>query len=534
MRSFTRLLMRLLFFFTVSGMVLTFTGQGLAEEPQLLPAECVKYVNVNVSGGDHSGTSWTNADPDLQHAITNAAAGCEIWVAKGTYGPKGSSRLDSVFLKEGVSVYGGFSGNGTETNRTDRDWQTNVTTISGEKGSPHPVDNDNYYNVVWAYQITSAAILDGFTITGGYADDANYHYGGGIEIIQSSPTLSNLKIVENQAYFGGGIDFTQSSPALTNVSFWNNYTLSGGGSGGGAYVRDNSHPNLHHVQFYNNVSNSTANEGGGGGLYNDQTSGGLNLTDVLFQGNSAAHGGGGMYNYKVHANLIRVRFLFNHAAFGGGLLMDGEDYTHSQLVNVEFDGNEAISSGGKGGGLFNYQSSPLLINVFFAKNSAYYYGGGIGNYKSSPTLTNVSFSLNTAPNGAGIYNSENSHPIIHNSILWGDTTGEIYHDPGFAASTVTIAYSLVQGCNPGGTWNTALCGTSGGNNLTDADPNFEDPGNYDLHLTIGSPAINKGSNDYASVTPVDMDEGPRVQNGIVDLGPYELLFYPIYLPFMNH
>ncbi len=524
MISISRRFIRSIALVSMLAVVLSFTTHGVAEEPQNSPATCIIYVNVSVSGGNGSGSSWANATPDLQNAITNAAAGCEIWVAKGTYGPKGTSRLGGISLKQGVAVYGGFNGN--ETNRLDRNWQTNVTTISGEKGDPAN-DADNYYNVVWAFNVDSTTILDGFTITAGYADDTTYgyNYGGGLEIFHSSPTLSNLIITENLADYGGGIGFSYySSPVLTNVVITNNFTLSAGGLGAGVYVRNSSHPVLNEVKFYNNVANTD-----GGGLYNDQTSSGLTLTDVVFDGNTAYHGGGGMYNYKIHADLTRVKFLYNHAAFGGGLCIDS-DNTNTALINVEFGGNEATNTGGKGGGLYNYASNPTLTNVFFTQNSAYYFGGGIGNYASSPTLTNVSFSLNTAPNGAGIYNSEYSHPLIRNSILWGDSIGEIYHDPAFNPSTITISNSLVQGCNPGGTWNNTVCGASGGNNLVDADPKFTSPVGYDFHLKIGSPAINRGNNTFVSGITQDMDGKPRIQNGVVDLGPYELLFYPIYLP----
>jgi hypothetical protein len=47
---------------------------------------------------------------------------------------------------------------------------------------------------------------------------------------------------------------------------------------------------------------------------------------------------------------------------------------------------------------------------------------------------------------------------------------------------------------------------------------------------MDSPAINRGNNTYVSGIDQDMDGKPRIQNGIVDLGPYERLFYPAYLP----
>ena len=54
-------------------------------------------------------------------------------------------------------------------------------------------------------------------------------------------------------------------------------------------------------------------------MYNDQTSGVLNLTDVLFQGNTATHGGGGIGNYKSSPTLTNVSFSLNTAPNGAGI-----------------------------------------------------------------------------------------------------------------------------------------------------------------------------------------------------------------------
>jgi parallel beta-helix repeat protein len=64
------------------------------------------------------------------------------------------------------------------------------------------------------------------------------------------------------------------------------------------------------------------------------------------------------------------------------------------------------SSGAVGGGMYNYQSSPTLINCTFSANTASSNGGGMyNNYYSSPTLINCTFSANTASsNGGGMYN----------------------------------------------------------------------------------------------------------------------------------
>ena len=346
-------------------------------------------------------------------------------------------------------------------------------------------------------------------------------------MFHSNASLANLYIVENEATYGAGIDFNTSSPTLTDSTITNNYAT----TGGGIYVTASSSPTLSRVNFYNNAASgddTIVGSGDGGAIYHDQTAGSLTLTDVFIDGNTATHAGGGMYNLGAHAALTRVRINYNNADFGAGLIMEND--TGSTLLNVGFTGNEAAV---KGGGLYNYLSHPLLTNVLFSHNTAVFFGGGMGNYGSTPTLTNVTFSLNTAPQGGGIYNSQNSNPQVRNSILWNDSGGEIYHDPLFTPSTITIKSSLVQGCDPGGSWNTALCGSNNGDNTPAIDPRFENPTGYNFRLQVGSPAINRGNTALVSGVATDMDGHPRVQNGIVDLGPYETLSFRVYLPLLR-
>jgi hypothetical protein len=486
------------------------------------PTTCIIYVNINAPSGGN-GSSWAAANPSLIDAILAAAANCEIWVAKGTYLPKGSSRLGSFFLIDNLAIYGGFAG--TETSRSQRNWAVNVTTLSGDIFVPGN-SSDNSYNVVYSNYNQASAVLDGFTITGGNANStaSGYIYGGGIESIHSSATLANLNIVQNQATYGGGFDCNGGSPSLTNSTFDSNRAE----YGAGFYSFNACQPTLSHVAFYNNAASSVGSDGGdGGALYADQTSGTLALSDALIIGNAATHAGGGLYDFKARANLARVRFEFNFADFGAGLIIDTN--TSSTLVDSSFTGNQASS---KGGGLYLYGSSPTLTNVYFASNTAVSAGGGLGGYTSSPILTNVTFYGNSALYGGGIYNSQASHPQVRNSILWADTGGEVFLDPSpnFTASTITLTYSLAQGCNPGGVWNTAQCGPDGGHNLVDADPRFVSPAGENFRLQYPSPAVNTGSNAFVAGVPSDKDGRPRIRSGIVDLGPYERQFVQVFLP----
>jgi len=180
-----------------------------------------RYVKYNASGSN-DGTSWTNAYTDLQSALTPAASGVQIWVAAGTYKPgSGSPTRSSKFdIPSGVLVYGGFAG--TESNLADRNWGVNVTILSGDIGTIG-VATDNVYHVVTSSGAT--ATLDGFTITGGYANGTGNTNGGAVYLGSGTLTIKNCTINSNYAGFSGGAIFVSSSStglSLTNCLFTTN------------------------------------------------------------------------------------------------------------------------------------------------------------------------------------------------------------------------------------------------------------------------------------------------------------------------
>jgi hypothetical protein len=97
-------------------------------------------------------------------------------------------------------------------------------------------------------------------------------------------------------------------------------------------------------------------------------------------------------------------------------------------------------------------------------------------------------------------------------------------------TSITFANNIFSGC-PGAppTGGTNICyfnsgdvsGSVGQNGNIAADPMFVDPAHDNYRLKPGSPCLNAGSFTYARPAELDLDGGPRVQDGRPDIGAYE-------------
>ncbi|MEK7254016.1 MAG: hypothetical protein AAB316_04675, partial [Bacteroidota bacterium] len=464
------------------------------------------YVNQAASGADN-GTSWADAFTDVQTAINNA---CDIfptpdvWVAAGTYlpyEPHGGvgDRYNTFYISCDVKIYGGFDG--SEASLSERDWEANVTTLSGDIGTPGN-NSDNVFHVVWIDHVSGIMTLDGFTVTGGKAEGGGTDFrGGGIYNNgagnggDSHPTIANCTITGNSAASGGGMfniaeNGGSASPSLANCTFTNN----NGGNGGG---------------FFNFGWNGVANP---------------TFTTCTFSGNNAGYGsqGGAVHNYAngggsaANPVFTNCSFLNNSINAGsGGAVFNNADEANG-IANPTFDNCSFIGNGGwnggAGGAVYNTSArnnfcfpggvaNPTFSNCLFSGNYTGNEGGAIRNYQancaaySNPTFTNCSFVGNYASVNGVMLNST-GFPIFKNCILWGNNSGIA---DNFGGST-TVTYSIVEG------------GYAGTGNLN-ADPLFVTaPGappssSGDLHLQAASPAIDAGT---ASGAPAnDLDDFPR-------------------------
>ncbi len=473
-----------IFFFFISLALLSFPGIG----------QTIHYVDIKATGSN-DGSSWPNAFTELQPALDAAAIGDEVWIASGTYLPTEApdevsmdDRDKSFHFDQDIKLYGGFAG--VETQLEERDTQTNIAILSGDFANDDVIigsggtlsisgNTENAYHVLITANLSSASIIDGFTIKRGNSNgiDSDLTYGGkefsrqkggGIYNIGSSPTISEIVFEENNSgVFAGGLMSEFSSSEINTCTFNRNNAFIGGGM---VLVDTSSSPHINHVTFKENRANT------GGGMVN---SGGMpNIDNSIFIGNSADNNGGAIWNTLTEASFNNLLFIQNTA--------------------------------NNGGAIYNSGSSPSIINTTIAKN--------------------------TAETGGGMYNksilSDHSFPNIQNTIIWSNSaTGSANSVFNESSSIPIYSYNLIEGSGGSGDlWNTEL-GTDNGNNL-DVDPLFIDTNDPDgtdnnlgteddgFALTICSPAINAGNND--GILEVDISGNSRRFNEEnVDIGAYE-------------
>jgi parallel beta-helix repeat protein len=239
---------------------------------------------------------------------------------------------------------------------------------------------------------------------------------------------------------------------------------------------------------------------GGGGMSNFD--GSPTIKNSLFKGNAAFADGGGMRNWGNTRPLIsHCIFTENMAAQEGGGMMNGPG-SKPVVTNCVFKEN---STGEDGGGMYVNESFPLVVNCVFTNNQANLTGGGMYTVNGSrPKVINCTFSRNKALKAGGSLSNLRGKPLLINCILWANSAPanpEIHNvdsDPELMNSIISGSYK-------------------GKGNL-DSDPLLTE----ELHLSVGSPAVDAGDNKVIPADVVnDLAGKSRIYNDVVDIGAYE-------------
>ena len=333
--------------------------------------------------------------------------------------------------------------------------------------------------------------------------------GGGIYITRGIPViLSDCVIADNVAAYSGGGVFLLTTGWVTRCDIANNQTFGSGGggvylyqagvvsncairgnvggsSGAGLYANDRGYV----VQSIFS-SNQTPYNGGGAYLYNYCCA-----KDCVFTDNRVDQNGGGIYLSGNSATSRNCRVEGNLAALnGGGVWHSSGTYVDTCLVRS--------NASGRGGGVYSYYGE--VRNCLIADNSATNAGGG--QYATYVVEQNCTLSGNVASNfGGGLYLTNRC--VLTNVVAYGNlaASGSNYWT---LSTNCVFGYSLSAPV-PEGTSN------------LDLNPLFA--GVSDYRLATNSPCVDSGVSQAWMSAGTDLEGKPRVLNGVVDRGAYEVI-----------
>lgn len=213
----------------------------------------------------NGGTSWDDALASIQKTVDSATAGDEILVEAGTYLITSQINVDKA-----VDIYGGYDGE---------------TIVDGQGIAYH------------CFYITADAIIDGFTITRGdcylVSSKVTGRGGGGINIKDCFPIISNCTITGNRATLGGGIYIKDSSDTTNRATITNCDISENQAKRGGGIYATASDPTITNCILFDNYASKK-----GGGMYfwrSDPT-----ITNCTFSRNHAVDWGGGIFSRDSH------------------------------------------------------------------------------------------------------------------------------------------------------------------------------------------------------------------------------------------
>jgi parallel beta-helix repeat protein len=383
--------------------------------------------------------------PTIQGAINAANNGDTVLIAPGTYYENINFNAKAVT----VTSSGGPS----------------VTIIDGgQNGSVVTFDSGE----------TMSSGLNGVAIRNGYASyNGSYDSGrgGGIQIMNSSPTVTGNLISNNSALCGMGIYIDGGSPVIKNNTISNNTQPSNdGGCGGGGIEATGSSTSPSSPLIEGNViTNNNLNAGGGGF-------------------------GGGIYVYDFSQPTIRNNVIKGNTAYNGGGI--------------------AISS----------SLGTVVVQNLIANNTSLYTGAGLYVVGSNVNVANNTIVGNLNSSGIFVWSNSPQTITVSNNIVVA-AAGQSY---AITCAPALNTLSAVFSRNDVYIGWSGVCDYTASPGNISADPLFVNSAS-DFHLQPNSPAIDAGTNSAPNLPQTDFSGNPRILDGnndclsTVDLGAYELV-----------
>jgi hypothetical protein len=400
--------------------ILSLESEGSNLHTQLASAEGVAsgiHLFVSKSGSSgNDGLTWATALAHPQQAIDALDVwGGQIWVAAGTY-------VGSYHLQDGLSLYGGFWGNeSTSFDLSLRDFEAQETILSGGSGisrATHVIEINASHN------LTTATVLDGLTISGGYADGSTdeTRRGGGIYLEEGGLTLRHVNIQGNNSLrHGAGIFAGTNAHLIIEDSFLGGNTVEEAASRGGALAALNAH-NLDIRR--------------------------TRMTD------NYAYSGGTLYAFNTPLEIDGAHFFENFGEIGGGLYL--ETCPTIRIENTTFEANWARG----GTSTFWLVDNPDMIvrNSTFSGIHPERESGGSVMQTSHLLLDGVTMVEEGITAYTQSRTAEDMTLTVRNSIIWGGwVTTHDNPSPGILAFDHVIinglSYDSIAGIHGDFVWN---------------------------------------------------------------------------------
>ena len=425
------------------------------------------YVNKNAIGSNN-GTDWINAFTTITQAIDASSYGDQIWVAQAIY-------EERLILKNGVALYGGFSG--LEDQLEERDIASHITMVDANyEGVPFTVNNGSDPNTR----------LDGFVITKG-----DGIHGGGIRIIASAPVIANNIITGNKtAGLGAGI-YCYGFYAPTNED---------------ALIIGNA--------IVDNLAYDT--EGNGGGIACHGAS--PTIAQNVIARNIANLNGGGISCWAAQGDMFVLSsspiIANNYILANAANILEGVTGT-----NVGGGGIHCTATDLSGAPIQGAVSTPLIINNIIAANGGWL-GGGICVVDSILESAKIINNTIVSNSGSGVF-WQNTSPRISNNVVAFNTWGLEQVENLFTSPV--IKHNCVYG-NRIKNQNADFKGVddqTGVNGNISVDPKMSSYMFGDFHIQPDSPCRDAGDSAEVESGWTDIDGQDRIQGLSVDIGADE-------------
>lgn len=494
----------------------------------------IRYV---APGGHGSGLSWADATDDLQAAIDASQTGDEVWVAKGTYRPETLvndkvSTSYSFILKDGVSLYGGFAGN--ETSRDERKVQSggkpwdmeNQTILSGDDDVPdvweRGIDPGTTYRYTWhlennqvpgtekncthvIYQdqvIRDHTVIDGFTITGGAANQHKVKtYGGGIY------ALGNVSI--NACRFIGNLAYFRNEPIVDGINAY----------GGAVYLNGAGEASVTNSYFAKNYANSSYTLGRGGALFVQNAK----VDSCLFEECVGEDGGGAVF--QLGGTLSNCTFRDCYGSSGGALLTTGN------VESVMVENCRALLGGGiygDAGALISHATvAGCYADALEFGDSMGGSAGGVflmgGNIVGSLVFNNTSF------RGGGIMVRQEGK-VVNCTVLNNSIRATDISDTNFALwdTETTVDGYLYNTISAPDTELSNFVAPTSYAGIPENDAQQAEIQTADWSLVAGSPFIDSGTVTPGFAETTDIYGNPRMSGSSIDCGACEYTSSEVY------